>query len=192
MTEHLDALTLNGWADGLLAPDERQRAVAHLAHCAECRARSAGQAQTAQLLRQLAPEAPPPQLARNIVAVVAAASAAASATAKAERGRSEAAWARLAGGSALAALLGLLLVAVAWPDLARLLPAMAGAAPLTSVGNVLDVPADALATLASSAFGWGSALTEGAGAALLTGLVLLTGAAFGGLAQLLRPGVASS
>ena len=193
MTEHLDAVILNGWADGLLAPEVRQRAAAHLAQCAECRARAAGQAQTARLLKQLAPEAPPPLLARNIVAAVAAASAAASAAATTEQRRNEAAWARLAAGSAVAALLGLLLVAVAWPDLARLLPAVAGAnAPLTSVGNVLDVPADALAALVSSAFDWGSALTGGAGAALLTGLVLLTGAAFGGLAQLLRPSVVNS
>ena len=189
MTEHLDARILNGWADGLLAPEERQRAAAHLAQCAECRARAAGQALTARLLKQLAPEAPPPLLARNIVAAIAAAMAAA----KAEHRRTDVAWARLAAGSAVAALLGLLLVAVAWPDLARLFPAMAGAnAPLTSVGNVLDVPVDALATLVSSAFNWGSALTGGADGALLTGLVLLTGAAFGGLAQLLRPSVVNS
>lgn len=191
MTEHLDALTLSGWADGLLSPSGQQRAAAHLEQCAECRARAAGQAQTARLLTRLAPEAPPPQLARNIVAAVEAASAAA----KAER-RSEATWARLAAGSAVAALLGLLLVAVAWPDVAQLLPAVAGAnAPLTSAGNLLDVPVDALAalaTLVSSAFDWGSALTGGAGAALLTGLVLLTGAAFGGLAQLLRPASVAS
>ena len=79
------------------------------------------------------------------------------------------------------------------PDLARLLPALAGVnVPLTGASSLLDVPVEALAALASSAFDWGSAVTSGAGAALLTGLVLLTGAAFGGLAQLLRPGVVES
>jgi predicted anti-sigma-YlaC factor YlaD len=184
MTQHLDALTLGRWADGLLAAEEQQRAAAHLAQCAECQAQAAGQAPTARWLQQLAPEPPPPQLARSILAALA------------RRRVHEAAWTRLAAGSAVAALLGLALVALAWPDFARLLPALAGAnVPLSSsAGSLLDVPADVLAamgTVASSTFDWGSALTGGAGAALMTGLVLLTGAAFGGLAQLLRPAPAS-
>jgi predicted anti-sigma-YlaC factor YlaD len=180
MTQHLDALTLGRWADGLLPAAEQERAAAHLAQCVECRAQAAGQAQTARRLQHLVLEPPPPQLARGILAALA------------RRRGSEAAWTRLAAGSAVAALLGLALVALAWPDFARLLPAAAGAgAPLSSsAGSLLDVPADALGalgTLASSAFDWGSALSGGTGAALMTGLVLLTGAAFGALAQLLRP-----
>ena len=175
MTPHLDALTLSRWADGLLDDEDRQRAAAHLAQCVECRARAAGQAHTARRLRQLAPEMPPPHLARSIVAALA------------RRRDSEAVWRQLAAGSAVAGLLGVLLVALAWPDLARLLPALAGAnAPLSGAGSLLNGPVDALGALANSAFDWGSALTGGAGAALLTGLVLLTGAAFGGLAQLLQ------
>lgn len=70
----------------------------------------------------------------------------------------------------------------------RLLPALAGAAaPATSLTALLDLPAQTMAALASSTFDWGALLTDGAGVALLTGLVLLTGAAFGGLAQLLQP-----
>jgi predicted anti-sigma-YlaC factor YlaD len=181
MTQHLDALTLGRWADGLLAAEEQQRAAAHLAQCAECRAQAAGQAQAARWLQQLAPEPPPPQLARNLLAALA------------RRRRSEAAWGRLAAGSAVAALLGLALVALAWPDFARLLTALAGAnGPLgSSASNLLEAPADMLAMLGmltSSALDWGVAITSGAGAALMTGLVLLTAAAFGGLAQLLRPG----
>ncbi len=180
MTPHLDGLTLGRWADGLLPPHEQEQAAAHLARCAGCRAQAAGQAQTARLLQQLALEPPPPNLARGILAALA------------RRRGSEAAWTRLAAGSAVAALLGLALLALAWPDLARLLPAAAGAnAPLTSsAGSLLDVPGDALAalgTLASGAFDWGAALTGSTGAALMMGLVLLTGAAFAGLAQLLRP-----
>ena len=183
MTRHLDGLTLSRGADGLLAADEQQRAAAHLRQCARCRAQAAGQAHTARLLQQLPLEPPPPHLARGILAALA------------RRRGSEAGWRRLAAGSAVAALLGLALVALAWPDFARLLPAVAGAnAPISSAGALLDVPADALGalgTLASSTFDWGSALTGGTGAALMTGLVLLTGAAFGGLAQLLRPTPAS-
>ncbi len=181
MTQHLDALTLGRWADGLLAAEEQQRAAAHLAQCAECRAQTAGQAQAARWLQQLAPEPPPPHLARNILAALA------------RRRRSEAAWGRVAAGSAVAALLGLVLLALAWPDFARLLLALAGAnVPAAgNAGNLLDVPPDVLGmlgTLTSSAVDWGAAITSGAGAALMTGLVLLTVAAFGGLAQLLRPG----
>ena len=175
MTAHLDPLTLGRWADGLLADDEQQRAAAHLAECRACRAQAAGQAHTARRLRQLPSETPPPHLARAILAAIN------------RRRNSEVFWRRLAAGSAVAALLGALLVAVAMPDLARLLPALAGG-PLSGVSGVLDVPADALGGLASSAVDWGAALSNGAGAALLTGLVLLTGAAFGALAQLLRPG----
>ena len=179
MSAHLDAQTLSRWADGLLAEKDQRRAAAHLAECAACRATAAGQAQTARRLRQLALETPPPHLARAILAAID------------RRRHSEAFWRQLAAGSAVAALLGVLLVAVAAPDLGRLLPALAGAgAPLSGVtgASLLDVPADALGALAGSAFDWGSALSGGAGAALLTGLVLLTGAAFGGLAQMLRPG----
>jgi len=180
MTQHLDALTVGRLADGLLRPGERERVAAHLAQCAECRALAAGQAQTARLLQRLALEPASPQLTRGILAALA------------RRRGSDAAWRRLAAGSAVAALLGLALVALAWPDLARLLPAAASTnAPLaSSAGSFLDVPADALAALgalASSTFDWGAALTGSTGAALMTGLVLLTGAAFGGLVQLLRP-----
>ena len=177
MSAHLDAQTLSRWADGLLAEDEQTLAAAHLAACAVCRAQAAGQAHTAQRLRQLALETPPPGLARGILAAL-------------ERRRnSEAFWRQLAAGSAVAALLGALLVAVAAPDLTRLLAALtATGAPLNASASVLDVPADALAGLAGSTFDWGSALTGGAGAALLTGLVLLTAAAFGALARMLRPG----
>jgi predicted anti-sigma-YlaC factor YlaD len=182
MTEHLDALTLNAWADRLLSPAERQRVTAHLAECGECRALAAGQAQIAQLLSRLPPEAPPPRLAPAVVAAVA------------RRRRSETAWRRLATVSAGAALLGLVLVALAWPDVARLMPAVVGGAQMsagilsgTDLTALLDVPAQTLGTLASTTFDWGSGLTGGAGEALLMGLVLLTGAAFGGLAQLLRP-----
>jgi len=174
MTAHLDALTLGRWADGLLADDEQQRAAAHLAECRACRAQAASQARTARLLQQLPLETPPPHLARGILAAIN------------RRRNSEVFWRQLAAGSALAGLLGALLVAVAVPDLARLLPALTGG-PLAGAGSVLDVPADALGGLANSAFDWGAALSNGAGAALLTGLVLLTGAAFGALAQLLRP-----
>ena len=177
MTEHLDALTLNGWADGLLGPEARERAAAHLALCAACRARAAGQAQMAGLLHRLPPEAPPPLLARKVVAAVA------------RRRRSEAGWRRLATASAASALLGLALVALAWPDMARLLPAVAGAGALsaTSLTAMTNLPANTVSILASGTFDWGSALTDGAGAAMFTGLVLLAGAVFGGLAQLLRP-----
>jgi hypothetical protein len=79
-------------------------------------------------------------------------------------------------------------VVVALPDLTRLLPALAGAAvPATSYTALLDLPSQTMAALASSTFDWASLLTDGAGVALLTGLVLLTGAAFGGLAQMLQP-----
>jgi predicted anti-sigma-YlaC factor YlaD len=177
MTQHLDALTLSRWADGLLAPEDSQRVAAHLAMCDACGAWAARQAQIAHWLSQMPPEPPPPQLARSIVAAVA------------QRRRSEAAWARLSAISAVAALLGLLLVALAWSDVAGLLPALAGgSAPLNGLTALLDGPADALVALANSTFDWGATLTSGAGAALLTGLVLLTGAAFGWLAQLLRPG----
>jgi predicted anti-sigma-YlaC factor YlaD len=177
MAKHLDAPILNAWADGVLAPDERQHAAAHLAECVECRARAAGQAQTAQWLRRLPPEAPPPLLVSNILAALA------------RRRRSEAARARWAAVSAAAALLGLALVALAWPDVARLLPAVtaAGASGI-SLTALLELPAESLASLAGSTVDWAAALTGGAGVALLTGLVFLAGAAFGGLAQLLRPG----
>lgn len=174
MSAHLDGPTLSRWADGLLAGEAQALAAAHLAQCGACQAQAGDQAQTARRLRQLALETPPPGLARGILAAI-------------ERRRnSEAFWRQLAAGSAVAALLGVLLVALAAPDLARLLPALVGA-PLSGSASVLNVPADALAALAGSAFDWGSALSGGAGAALLTGLVLLTGAAFGALARLLRP-----
>ena len=177
MSAHLDGHTLSRWVDGLLADDEQARAAAHLAECAPCRAQATAQAQMARRLRQLTLEPPPSGLARGILAAI-------------DRRRySETFWRQMAAGSAVAALLGVLLLAAAAPDLARLLPSLtAASAPLSASGSVLDVPADALGALAGSAFDWGSALSGGAGAALLTGLVLLTGAAFGGLAQMLRPG----
>ena len=176
MTPHLDGQTLSRWAAGLLPPTERQRAAAHLDECQACRAWAVRQAQMADRLSQLPLETPPPALARTIVAAVA------------QRRRSDLVWARVSAISAAAALLGLLLVALAWSEVAGLLPAVSGAGPsLAGLGALLDVPADALAALAASAFDWGATLTSGAGAALLTGLVLLTGAAFSALAQLLRP-----
>ena len=181
MTNHLDALTLGAWADGLTPPDERQRVAAHLAECARCRSLAAGQAQMAQWLLHLPPESPPPLLARAIAASVS------------RRRRSEVAWARLATVSGAAALLGLGLMALALPDVARLLPALAAvSAPGTSVTALFDLPAGTLAGLAGSTVDWASTLTGGAGVTLLVGLVLLAGAAFGALAQLLRPGVLDS
>ena len=175
MSAHLDAHTLSRWADGLLPADEQARAAAHLAECAACRAQAGSQAHMAQRLRRLALETPPSNLARGILAAID------------RRRNSEAFWRQLAAGSAVAALLGVLLVAVAVPDLTRLPLALAGGPLSTGGASVLDVPADALGSLANTAFAWGSALSGSAGAALLTGLVLLTGAAFGALAQLLRP-----
>lgn len=175
MSAHLDPHTLSRWADGLLPDEDQARAAAHLAECAACRARAASQARLAQRLRHLALETPPSNLARGILAAID------------RRRNSEAFWRQLAAGSAVAALLGVLLVAAAVPDLTRLLPALAGGSLSSAGASVLDVPADALGALANTAFDWGTALSGSAGAALLTGLVLLTGAAFGALAQLLRP-----
>ena len=176
MSPHLDAHTLSRWADGLLPGDDQARVAAHLAECARCRAQAASQTRLAQRLRQLALETPPSNLARGILAAID------------RRRNSEAFWRQLAAGSAVAALLGVLLVAVAVPDLTRLPLALAGGPLSSSAGaSLLDVPADALGALANTAFDWGSALSGSAGAALLTGLVLLTGAAFAALAQLLRP-----
>ena len=84
--------------------------------------------------------------------------------------------------------MGLALVVLAWPDVARLMAAAAGASvPSASLTALLDLPADTLGALANSTFDWASVLTGGAGVALMTGLVLLTAGAFGGLIQLLRP-----
>jgi anti-sigma factor RsiW len=181
-SKHLDALTLNAWADGLLEPDERRQAAAHLAACDRCRARAAGQAQMAHLLRHLPAEPPPPFLAHRIVARLA------------RQPRRRPAWALPAATaqaaltwlSAAAALVGLALVVLAWPDVARLIAAGAGL-PSANLAALLDLPADTLGALANSTFDWASVLTGGAGVALMTGLVLLTAGAFGGLIQLLRP-----
>ncbi len=183
-SKHLDALTLNAWADGLLEPDERRQAAAHLAACERCRARAAGQAQMAHLLRHLPAEPPPPLLAHRIVARLG------------RQPRRRPAWALPASTaqaaltwlSAAAALVGLALVVLAWPDVARLMAAAAGASvPAANLTALLDLPADTLGALANSTFDWASVLTGGAGVALMTGLVLLTAGAFGGLIQLLRP-----
>jgi anti-sigma factor RsiW len=180
MMKHPDALTLNAWADGLLEPQARQRIAGHLADCDKCRARAAGQAQMAQLLRRLPPEAPPPQLARSIVAAL---------PRQPRRQPASGLWAAAPAMLSLAAaLVGMALVVAAWPDVARLMAVAAGTAvPSASLTALMDLPADTLGALANSTFDWASVFTGGAGVALLTGLVLLTAAAFGGLVQLLRP-----
>jgi predicted anti-sigma-YlaC factor YlaD len=197
MSEHPDALTLTAWTEGQLPNGAEWRRVAqHVVDCPDCRALSAEHEQTSRLLSRLPVEDPPPSLAQNIVAAVRRQQEV-DRRREAELRRGELAWRRVAAASVVCALAGLALVVVAWPDVLNVATAAAGTAaasanaPQATLTALLDLPLETLGQIASSTVDWGTMLTQGAGAGLLLGLVLLTAAAFGGLAQLLHSGAAA-
>jgi anti-sigma factor RsiW len=188
MTEHPDALTLTAWTEGQLPAAERDRVARHVADCPDCRAQTAEQEQTNRLLSRLPAETAPAGLGQGILAAVRRKQAA-DRRREAELRRGERIWQRVAAASVVCALAGLALVAAAWPDVLNVAAAAAGVSvPQTSLTGLVDVPLETWGQIASSAVDWATVLTQGAGAALLLGLVLLTAGAFGGLAELVHTG----
>ncbi len=130
-----------------------------------------------ELLARLPSEPPAPDLSARIIAAVE------------QRRRARMRW-RLAGVVAMAcAFAGVALIASSWP-----IELAARAAAVTppdadafnqAVGDFLAAPSEALTELVDSALAWETTLTEGIGAALLLGVILLAAAVFGGLARLL-------
>ena len=188
MTEHPDALTLTAWTEGQLPSAERDRVARHVAGCLECQAQPAEQEQTNRLLSRLPAEVPPAGLAQDILAAVRQKQEA-DRRREAEWRRGERIWQRVAAASVVCGLAGLVLVAAAWPDVLNVAAAAAGTSvPQTSLTGLVDLPLETWGQIASSAVDWATMLTQGAGVALLLGLVLLTAGAFGGLAELVHTG----
>ncbi len=130
-----------------------------------------------ELLARMPSEPPAHDLAARIIAAVA------------QRRQARMRW-RLAGVVAMAcAFVGVVLIASSWPvDLAARAPAVTAPdadAVSQAVSDFLAAPSEALTEWVGAALAWETALAEGTGAALLLGIVLLTGAILGGLARLL-------
>ena len=72
MSEHVDRLTLEAYAEELVSAAQRQAVEAHIAECQVCQARLASARQISALLRRLPRETPAPYLAAQINATIAA------------------------------------------------------------------------------------------------------------------------
>ena len=72
MSEHIDRLSLEAWAEELAPAARRQAVEAHIAECQVCRAHLASARQMSALLRRLPREAPAPYLATRLNAAIAA------------------------------------------------------------------------------------------------------------------------
>lgn len=130
-----------------------------------------------ELLARLPGEPPAPDLAARIISSLA------------QYRRARTMW-RISGGVALAcAFVGMVLVAISWPEVANAF----AATPTAPDANALAVAIDAFLTspfetftgLVNAALTWETALVEGVSVALMLGNVLLIVAVFGGMAQLL-------
>ena len=72
MSEHVDRLTLEAYAEELVSAAQRQAVETHIAECQVCRTRLASTRQMAALLHRLPREMPTPHLAAQINATIAA------------------------------------------------------------------------------------------------------------------------
>ena len=100
---------------------------------------------------------------------------------------------RRVGGAALAcALAGISLVAISWPEasatLATRLAFPDASALFTGFVDLLTSPMSTITELVSSGLAWQVSLADSVGVVLSLGVVLLSIAAFGGLARMLQPG----
>jgi predicted anti-sigma-YlaC factor YlaD len=177
MIDHPQPSRLEAYAEGQLTAEAHRRIEVHLAGCRECRDRVAHSQQLGRWLRRLSPETPTPDLVFRIQAVVA-------------RQRSPSRW-RRPGWLALAcAGLGGILIFLALPEIGATLSNALTALEATSLSisfeSLLGAPWEALTSLVSTGLTWQSALTESTSLILVLGVALLTVAALGGLAQLLR------
>jgi len=72
MSEHVDRLILEAYAEELVPAAQRQAVEAHIAECQVCRARLASARQMSALLRRMPREMPAPYLSARINAAIAA------------------------------------------------------------------------------------------------------------------------
>lgn len=72
MSEHIDRLTLEAYADQALSAAQCKVVAAHIAECGACRARLANAQQMSVLLHRMPREMPAPHLAARINAAIAA------------------------------------------------------------------------------------------------------------------------
>jgi len=180
MANHPAPLTLDAYVEGHLAPEARDRLESHLMRCGECRNRVAHNQQLGRWLRHLPPENAAPDLTFRIQAAVAS-----------RRRNSQLEW-RGWSPLVLAACAGLgsVLLIFALPEISaafiNALTALETNPLSVSIESLISAPWEAFTSLVSTSLAWQTALTEGTGLILVLGLALLTVAALGGLAQLLR------
>jgi hypothetical protein len=132
-----------------------------------------------QWLARLPKEPPARDLTVRIVAVVA------------QRRRARTMWRHLGATALVCALAGVMLVLVSWPHVvASLTPAVNSfetndLAP--AFNALLTTPGETLIAWLDAGLAWQAAQAEGLGVAFMLGVALLAVAAFGGLAQMVRP-----
>jgi len=179
MTDHPPLALLEAYADGQLTAMARRQLEAHLVGCSQCRDHLAQSQQLGRWLRHLAPEIPAADLAFRIQAAVAE-----------RRQRSRPGWLRPRWLVPACAGLGGVLIFLALPEigasLSNVLTALETNSLSISVESLLGAPWEALVSLITTGWNWQSALAESTSLILVLGMALLTLAALGGLAQLLR------
>ncbi len=179
MTDHPSLALLEAYADRQLTAAARHQLEAHLVGCRQCRDHIAQSQQLGRWLRHLSPESPAADLAFRIQTAVAR-----------QRQRSQFVWLRLRWLALACAGLGGVLIFLALPEietsLSNALTALETNSLSISFESLLSAPGEALVSLIFTGLNWQSALAESTSLILVLGMALLTLAALGGLAQLLR------
>jgi len=188
MSEHIERLALEAYADKVLPAAQRRAVEVHIAECKVCRARLASAQQMSALLCQMPREVPAPPLAARINAAIAA-----------TRAPVTARWMRVLVPAAFA--VGLVLLALATPQWGNWAQAAATAqlpteqALLAWLNNLVADPTLVLDELVLFAEQTLTSAAEETGVLLTLGTVLLALASVAGLAQLLggeRPRAAAT
>ena len=185
MSEHVDRLTLEAYADKALPAALRQMVEVHLADCPICQARLTGAQQMSVLLSRMPLAQPAPGLAARINAAIAA-----------QRAPATSRWMRaLVPATFVAGLALLMLTAPEWGSRAQTAIAQlpTGEVLATWLVNLATDPAIALESLMTLVEQMIIGTTE-LSALLTLATVLLAGASVAGLAQLLgeRPGMVTT
>ena len=188
MSEHVDRLTLEAYADKALPAALRQMVEAHLVDCPICQARLTGAQQMSVLLSRMPRERPTPNLSARINAAIAAQQAPATPW-----------WMRALVPAAFA--VGLVLLVLAAPQWSSLAQAMATAQLPTEqtllawLDNLVTDPASVLNGLMPFAEQTLTNATQKMDVLLTLATALLASASVAGLAQLLgseRPRIAAT
>jgi anti-sigma factor RsiW len=178
MSDHIDRLTLEAYADKLLPAAQRNVVETHVAECSDCQMRLASSQQMSAWLSRIPRERPAPNLSTRINAAIAA-----------QRAPMAARWVRVLVTAAFAAGLALLALAApgwsSWAQAATTVQLPTEQTLLAWLGSLVADPTLMLDELMLFAEQTLTGATEEMDVLLTLATILLALASVGGLAQLL-------